>query len=205
MCPFSVASDFWRDFWTSCFVSPGHVERKLFLLRILVWMCMGSTARGGERYTDQLLIWTHINYRQSDAQEFWIPSYFYFVGVLEGPCREMIDCRVFRAWCVFFWLLMMCTFLSPKSARHPLSQNMSIERSALFLRSGKMCACCASMGRVSWGSKAVWEEKMMCPSGMRMPSGFVAIILSTHGLFDFKNFPMFQSLLLQDCINVCLL
>ena len=28
---------------------------------------------------------------------------------------------------------------------------------------------------------------MMCPSGMRMPSGFVAIILFTHGLFDFKK------------------
>ena len=30
---------------------------------------------------------------------------------------------------------------------------------------------------------------MMCPSGMRMPSGFVAIILFTHGLFDFKECP----------------
>ena len=29
----------------------------------------------------------------------------------------------------------------------------------------------------------------MCPSGMRMPSGFVAIILFTNGLFDFKKFP----------------
>ena len=30
---------------------------------------------------------------------------------------------------------------------------------------------------------------MMCQSGMRMPSGFVAILLSTHGLFDFKKYP----------------
>ena len=30
---------------------------------------------------------------------------------------------------------------------------------------------------------------MMCPSGMRMPSGFVAILLSTHGLFDLKKCP----------------
>ena len=30
---------------------------------------------------------------------------------------------------------------------------------------------------------------MMCPSGMRMPSGFVAIILFTQGLFDFKKCP----------------
>ena len=30
---------------------------------------------------------------------------------------------------------------------------------------------------------------MMCPSGMRMPSGFVAILLFTHGLFDFKKCP----------------
>ena len=30
---------------------------------------------------------------------------------------------------------------------------------------------------------------MMCPSGMRMPSGSVAIIFFTHGLFDFKECP----------------
>ena len=30
---------------------------------------------------------------------------------------------------------------------------------------------------------------MMCPSGMRMPSGFVAVILFIHGLFDFKKRP----------------
>ena len=30
---------------------------------------------------------------------------------------------------------------------------------------------------------------MMCPSGMRMPSGFVEIILFTQGLFDLKKFP----------------
>ena len=29
----------------------------------------------------------------------------------------------------------------------------------------------------------------MCPSGMRMPSGFVAGLLSTHGLFDLKKSP----------------
>ena len=30
---------------------------------------------------------------------------------------------------------------------------------------------------------------MMCPSDMRMPSIFVAILLSTHGLFDLKKCP----------------
>ena len=30
---------------------------------------------------------------------------------------------------------------------------------------------------------------MMCPSGMRMPSGFVAILLFTQGLFDFQTCP----------------
>ena len=30
--PFVVASDFWRNFWTSYSVSPGHEERKLFLI-----------------------------------------------------------------------------------------------------------------------------------------------------------------------------
>ena len=33
------------------------------------------------------------------------------------------------------------------------------------------------------------EEKIMCPSGMRMPRGFVAILLFTQGLFDFKKYP----------------
>ena len=28
---------------------------------------------------------------------------------------------------------------------------------------------------------------MMCPSGMQMPSGFVAVLLFTYGLFDFKE------------------
>ena len=40
-------------------------------------------------------------------------------------------------------------FLLSKIAMHPLSQNMPIERSAFFFRSGKMCACRVSMGRVS--------------------------------------------------------
>ena len=83
----------------------------------------------------------------------------------------------------------MCTFLLSKIVMHTLSQNMTIERSALFLKSGKMCACRGSMGRVSRSSKSVWEEKMMCPSGMQMPSGFVAILLFTQGLFYFKKCP----------------
>ena len=29
----------------------------------------------------------------------------------------------------------------------------------------------------------------MCPYGMRMPSGFFAILLFTQGLFDFKKCP----------------
>ena len=30
---------------------------------------------------------------------------------------------------------------------------------------------------------------MMFPSGMRMPSGLIAVFLLTHGLFDFKKCP----------------
>ena len=36
MCPFSVASGFGRYFWTSCLVSPGHVESKLLLISVVV-------------------------------------------------------------------------------------------------------------------------------------------------------------------------
>ena len=49
-------------------------------------------------------------------------------------------------------------FFLSKSAKHPLSQNMPIERSALFFRSGKMCAFRAAIGRVFCGSKAVCDE-----------------------------------------------
>ena len=77
-----------------------------FLLWISVWMCTGSTARDGERWIDRLFIWSRIDCRQNDAQEFLLPSYFHFVRVLEVPCTEMFDCCVFRAWCVclsFCW------------------------------------------------------------------------------------------------------
>ena len=36
MCPFAVASDLGRYFWTSYSVSPGHVERKLFLIAVVI-------------------------------------------------------------------------------------------------------------------------------------------------------------------------
>ena len=49
-------------------------------------------------------------------------------------------------------------FLSSKSAKHPLSQNMPIEWSALFFKLGKMYACRAAIGRVFLGSKAVCDE-----------------------------------------------
>ena len=42
---------------------------------------------------------------------------------------------------------------------------------------------------------------MMCPSGMRMPSGLMAVRFLTQGLFDFKNVLMSRSLLLRDCLH----
>ena len=59
---------------------PAMWRRSCFLLWISVWVCLGSTARDGEKCTDRLLIWTRIDYRQSEAQEFLLPSYFYFFG-----------------------------------------------------------------------------------------------------------------------------
>ena len=76
-----------------------------------------------------------------------------------------------------------------KSAKHLLSQNMTIERSALLFKLGKMCACRALMGRVFCGSKAVCDEYMMCLSGMRMPSRLIDFLLFTQGLFDFMKCP----------------
>ena len=102
------------------------------------------------------------------------------------------DDLLLHVLCMMFLLVLlsiMFNFLSSKSAKHLLSQNIPIERSDLFFLSGKFCACRASMGRVSWGSKAVWDENMMCPYGMRMPSGLITVILFTHGLFYFKKCP----------------
>ena len=39
-------------------------------------------------------------------------------------------------------------FFVIESAKHPLSQNIPIERSALFFRLGKFCACRAAIRRV---------------------------------------------------------
>ena len=78
-------------------MSPGHVERKFFVVADISVDVHGLHSARWRKYTDQLLIWTCINYRQSDVQEFLIPLYFHFVCVLEGPCREMFDCRVFCA------------------------------------------------------------------------------------------------------------
>ena len=65
---------------------------------------MGSTARDGERCTYRLLIWTRIDYRQSDAQEFLLPSYFHFVRILEAPCKRflIVACSVHDGFVVLF-------------------------------------------------------------------------------------------------------
>ena len=68
--PFYSYLGFLKEFLDELFGESWPCGEEIFLLGILVWMCMGSTARGGEKYTDQILIWTRINYRQSDAQEF---------------------------------------------------------------------------------------------------------------------------------------
>ena len=113
-------------------------------------MCTGSTARDGERCIDRLLIWSRIDYRQNDAHEFFTSVIFSFCLGFRGTMyRDVLLSRVTCMMCLLVFLLRMCTFLLSKIAMHPLSQNMPIERSALFLRSGKTCAYRASRGRVS--------------------------------------------------------
>ena len=112
--------------------------------------------------------------RQNDASGILHSVKFSFCSGVRGNIYRVdllsrVPCMMF----LFVLLLMMYTFLSSKSAKHPLSQNMLIERSALFFKSGKMCACRASMGRVFCRSKSVCDEYMMCPSGMQMPSGLI--------------------------------
>ena len=100
MCPFTVALDFEGIFGRVVQWVLAMWRGTCCLLRISVCMCMGSIAWDGERCTDRFLIWTRIDCRKIDAQEFLLPSYFYFVWVLKVPCKDMFDCRVFRAWCV---------------------------------------------------------------------------------------------------------
>ena len=75
MCPFAIASDFGRDFRTSCLVSPGQVERELFLIALINVDVHGLHNARWRKYTGQFLILLRINYRQNDAQESCIPSY----------------------------------------------------------------------------------------------------------------------------------
>ena len=190
MWTFAVASDFWRNFWTNCLVSPGHVARKLFLIADISIDVHGLHIARWRKV--QRSAFNLVSYRLPEKWRSGI-----FTSVIFSFCLGFRGTMYRDDWlslvtcmmCLFVFLLMMFTFLLSKIAMHPLSQNMLIERSALFFRSGKMCACRASMGRVSWGSRLVWEEKMICPSGMRMPSGFVAILLLTQGLFDLKKRP----------------
>ena len=190
MWPFAVASDFWRNFWTNCLVSLGHVLRKLFLIAdssVDVHGLHSARWRKVQRSAFYL-----VSYRLPKKWRLGIFTsvIFSFCSGFRGTMyRDVWMSRVPCMRCLFVFLLMMFTFLLSKIAMHPLSQNMPIERSALFFRSGKMCACYASTGRVFWGSRAVCKEKMMCSSGMRMPSRFVAILLFTQGLFDFKKCP----------------
>ena len=76
MCPFAVASDFGRNFMTSCLVSPGHMERELFSIAVIN---------------------VNVNGLHNVRWRKVLRSVFDFVQVLKGPCTELIYCRVFRA------------------------------------------------------------------------------------------------------------
>ena len=97
ICPFAVASDFVRNFRMSCSVSPGHLEKKLFLIAVIIVDVHGLQHAIWKKCSGQLLILPRIKYRQNDVQEFCIPSYLHFVRVLEVPYTELIYCRVFHA------------------------------------------------------------------------------------------------------------
>ena len=87
---------------------------------------------------------------------------FSHIFILFGGWRNHIYRQVFVACSVNDNLVGLSVndvdFSLSKSAKHPLSQNMPIERSALYFRSGKMCACSAAIWRVFCGSKAVCDE-----------------------------------------------
>ena len=159
MWTFTVASNFWRNFWTSCSVSPGHVERKLFFIADISVDVHGLHSA----------IWRKVHRSDFDLDSYRLPAKWrsgIFTSVIFSFCsgfrgtmyRDVWLSRVPCMMCLLVFLLMMCTFFIINTAMHPLLQNMPIERSALFLRSGKMCAWCASIGILSWGSRELWEE-----------------------------------------------
>ena len=170
---------------------------------LLVWMFMGYTARDGERCIDWLLIWIRINYRQSDAQEFLIPSYFYFVWFLEGPCIEMFNCRGFRAWCVCWYFCWWCVpFYCQKLRCIRCRRTCQLIGVPCFWGQGK---CVHIVLR--W--VGCFEEVKQCGGNrwyVRLAYGCLADLLrlfcSHMECLIKKNVPMFQSPLPQDCLHV---
>ena len=160
MWPFAVALDFWSYFWTNCSVSPGHVARKLFLIADISIDVHGL----------HIARWRKVQRSAFDLVSYRLPEKWrsgIFTSVIFSFClgfrgtmsRDVWLSRVPCMMCLFVFLLMMLNFLLSKIAMHLLSQNMPIERSALFFRSVKMCVCRDLMVRVSWGSRAVCEGK----------------------------------------------
>ena len=106
MCPFTVASDFWRNFWTSCLMSPGHVERNLFFISDISVDVHGLHSARWRQVHRSAFDLDSYKLPEKWRSGIFIPSYFHFVRVLEGPCIYMFDCHVFRVWCVcwsFCW------------------------------------------------------------------------------------------------------
>ena len=97
MCLFAVASDFGRNFRTSSSVSPGHMEKKLFLIAVIIVDVHGLQHARWRKVLRSAFDFASYKLQKNDAQEFCIPSYLHFVRVLEGPYRELIYCRMFRA------------------------------------------------------------------------------------------------------------
>ena len=166
-------------------------------------MCMGFIAWGGEKCTDRLLILIHINYRQNDAQEFWILSYFHFVWVLEGPCREMIYFRGFRAQCFCWFFCWWCVnFYRWKALIIRCHKTCQLRGVPCFLFQGK----CVNVV-LRWGECP--EEVNICGRNI-LCVHLVCGCLSDSLLFFYlhmdclilKNVSMFRSPLPQDCRHI---
>ena len=138
MCPFTVASGFWINFWTSCSVSPGHVEREFFLIADISVDVYGlHSARWRKVQRSDFDLDLYILPAKWRSGNFNYVIFSFCLGFRGSMYRDVLLSRVPCMICLLVFLLMVCTFLSSKIEMHLLSQNMPIERSALFLRSGK--------------------------------------------------------------------
>ena len=163
---------------------------------------MGSNTRGEEKCSGQLLILPRINSGQNDAQEFFIPSYLHFVWVLEGPYRELIYCRLFRAWCScrFFcrWCIIFYHWKAPSIRYH---RTFRLKGVLCFLNRGKCVLVVLRWGECSEEINLYGMNRWCVHLACGCLAGWWLFVYWHKDCFILETFLMFRNPLLQDCLH----